>query len=373
MQQVRKPGLLGNAELKEELALLAAVEPSDFPFISCYLNAGAGKTACHRFLEQKAAIIRPTLSGSARFAFENALAMLQRHLEEHWTAEAQGLAMFARGLAGGRHLSVMRFAVPFENSMVVYRVPEVLPLVELLQRESEFTLVLAHRGQVQVLDIDLGTAAPRAWVNGLGTMGAAFSTPNNAAAASAAKNRVAPLGGALRFIQRSAAASSTPLLLAGDEEALKKVVDWLPQRAVSRLLGTLAVPKSFGQREAVDLVRSQFAAVHAEDAKQLASRLVTAVRTHGQAVAGHLATLEALRQDNVDTLVISDAGKRNIGARWDEKIELSRQAWQQGTRVVLAESEELRYLGGVGCLLRQCDEKRAMPVPARFGHLELVA
>ena len=372
MQQVRKPGLLGNAELKEELALLAAIEPGDFPFISCYLNAGAGKTACHQFLEQKAAVIRPTLSGSARFAFENALAMLRRHLEEHWNAGAQGLAMFARGLAGGRHLSVMRFAVPFENSMAVYRVPEVLPLVELLQREPEFTLVLAHRGQVQVLDIDLGKAAPRAWVNDFGTIGAAFSTPNNAAA-SAAKNRVAALGGAQRFIQRSAAASSTPLLLAGDEEALKKIVDWLPQRAVSRLLGTLAVPRSFGQREAVDLVRSQFAAMHAEDAKQLASRLVTAVRTQGQAVAGNLATLEALRQGNVDTLVISDAGKPNMGARWDEKIELSRQAWQQGTRVVLAESEELRYLGGVGCLLRQCHEKRAMPVSARFGHLELVA
>jgi peptide subunit release factor 1 (eRF1) len=177
----------------------------------------------------------------------------------------------------------------------------------------------------------------------------------------------------VRLIQRSLAASSTPLLLAGDEATLKKLVDWLPQRAISRLLGTLAVPPGFDQREAVDLMRDRLAAIHAEESLQLVSRVVAAIRTHGPAVAGHVATLEALRQGSVDTLVIADAGQPKSGAHWDAKIELSRQACRQGTRVVLADSEELRYLGGVGCLLRQRREAAAMPVPTRFGQLDLVA
>ena len=98
-----------------------------------------------------------------------------------------------------------------------------------------------------------------------------------------------------------------------------------------------------------------------------------AVEDNGVRCVSHRAALEALRQGSVDTLVIADAGQPNEGAHWDAKIELSRQACRQGTRVVLADSEELRYLGGVGCLLGQRHETRAMPVPPRFGRLDLVA
>jgi len=373
MQQVTKAGLLGNAALKGELALLAAVEPTDSPFISCYLDARAGKTACQRFLERKAAVMRPTLSGSARFAFENALAMLQRHLDVHWNAEAQGLAMFARGLAGGRHLSAMHFAVPLENRLIMYRAPELLPLVELLQRDPPFTLLLGQAGRVQVLEVDLGVTTPRAWVDDARIPQTTSGTLNSPGARSLAARPMVRLDSPVRLIQRSLAASSTPLLLAGDEVTLKKVADWLPQRAISRLIGTVAVPQGIDQREAVDLLRDRLAAIHADESLQLVSRVVTAIRTHGPAVAGHVATLEALCQGSVDTLLIAEGGRPESGALWDAKIELTRQACRQGTRVVLADSEELRYLGGVGCLLRQRHETRAMPVPTRLGHLDLVA
>lgn len=373
MLQVRKPGLLGNAELEEEVALLAAVEPSEFAFLSCYLDARLGKAACQHFLERKSAAIGQRLRGSARFAFENAVAMLQRQLEEHWNAEAQGLAMFARGLAGGRHLSVMHLAVPLENSLIMYRAPALLPLVELLQREPPFTLVLAQGGRVQVSDIDLGRNTPRAWVDDARIPHATIDVSNGSGAGSTTTNGTLRWDRPIRLIQRTLAASSTPLLLAGDEATLQKVVDWLPQRALSRLLGTVAVPPGLGQGEAVELLRGRLSDIHAAESMQLVSRLVTAIRTHGPAVAGHLAAMEALRQGSVDTLVIADAGHPDVGAHWDAKIELSRQACRQGTRVVLADSEDLRYLGGIGCLLHQRHETHAMPLPTRFGNLDLVA
>jgi len=245
--------------------------------------------------------------------------------------------------------------------------------VELLQREPPFTVLLAQAGRVQVLDIDLAVATPRAWVDDAEMPQATGGNLIGSVAGSVSTSRMVRLDRSVRLIQKLLAGSPTPLLLAGDEASLRRVIDWLPQRAVSRLLGAVTVPRGFDQRETVELLRGRLADIHAEISMQLASSVVAAMRTRGPAVAGHVAALEALRQGNVDTLVIADAGRLNLGAHWDATIELSRQACQQGTRVVLADSEELRYLGGVGCLLRQRDEARAMPVPARFSHLDLVA
>lgn len=375
MQDMTQAGLMRSQELKQALAQLTAIDASDGAFLSCYLDARKGKAACQCFLEQKAAVIRQALSGHARLDFENALVALQRQLETRWDDEAQGLAMFSRGVAGGRFMSVMRFAAPFENSLVLYRVPEVLPLIELLQREPEFTLVLSQSDQVQVLDIDLGVARPRAWVNQTAMPSSVPDTSGSGGrvAASAARGRPKLVDRFLRLFRRSTVASPLPLLLAGDESTLARVVDWLPQRAISRLLGTVAVARGCDQREAVAFVRRRLAGIHAEASKRLVTQLVPALRQRGSAVLGHIASLEALRRGTVDTLVIADRGRLDVGANWDAKIELSRQALRQGARVLLADTAGLRRLGGVACLLRPGTPARAATLPALSGQLELVA
>ena len=45
--------------------------------------------------------------------------------------------------------------------------------------------------------------------------------------------------------------------------------------------------------------------------------------------------------------MIADRGRLDVGANWDAKIELSRQALRQGARVLLADTAGLRRLGGV--------------------------
>jgi len=116
-----------------------------------------------------------------------------------------------------------------------------------------------------------------------------------------------------------------------------------------------------------------------------------AIRSGGLGVAGAIASYAALRADAVETLVIdtqhdfpgirqcADCGTLQAAgdqasscsrcggerlADWAVAIEMVRLASQRGVPVVITQSEDVRYLGGVGCLLREPFEVEVMPYPA---------
>lgn len=366
MQRITQPATAGVDEVGEAIDKLTAMEPSDAAFLSCYLDASAGRAACLRFLVEKAAAIRAKLDGNARLEFENALTMVERQLELVWHPEVKGLALFARSPAGGRQLSVLRLAVPVANRLALYRLPEILPLVELVEKESPFMLLLARQGGLQVLDADIGRVAPRAWAADVRRL-------QTTAGARSGSGSVATLDRGLQTMRRIVSASSSPLVLAGDSDAMAKVREWLPRRAAARLADCVEVPCHLEQHEAIDRIRSDLAEVRRVESRRLATRLVRAMRGGSLAVAGECATLEALHAGLAHTLVLSADCDRSDNVQWDAPIELSRLAWRQGARVVLADSDELRYLGGVGCLLRQPAEAAAMRTPPRAQRLDLVA
>ena len=50
-------------ELKQQISVLASVEASDAPFISCYLNLENGQTGWREVLDERARILRRILKG----------------------------------------------------------------------------------------------------------------------------------------------------------------------------------------------------------------------------------------------------------------------------------------------------------------------
>lgn len=361
MQPNTQPQLADINALAEQTSLLAKLEVNDSPFLSCYLDTRSGRHCCRQFVEDKAALIRPQLASVARLEFENALNMVYRELERPWHPDVQGIAVFARGLAGGRHLTAIQLAVPVNNSLALYRAPETLPLIALQDSYPPFTLLLVRHGSVQVLESSAGTVVRRAWARAPWSHPAVRKVP-----------RGALFDSGLQRIDRAVSANTgMPLVVAAEADSLPAVTTWLPQRAASRLLHRLVLPEGIGQAEAVDFARRAVTASRAETRSQLATRLVRATRLHGAAVAGQVATLEALREGVADMLVITDGYDTSGMSQWEARIELPRLAIAQGVDVLVADSDELRYLGGVGCLLRQRHEQRAMP--AHFGQLDLVA
>ena len=357
MQSKDPLDLLINTDLKSKLTELAAVEESDGAFISCYLDARAGKQACKAFLNQKSAAIRGSLRGTARFEFENALGMIHRALDDSWLPEARGLAVFARGLSGGRHLTVLHFAAALDNRLVLYRVPEVLPLVALLQREPAFTLLLAKGEQLQVMEVELGSVTARVWANEPHYAGEMHAVANGTGAGERFSAVTGSSHGAFWRSRKVLVASSSPLLIAGDPEALPGIADWLPRRAVARLIGSIPVPCEANLDQSLDIVRNRLAAICSAEASRLAAALLDDDGLRDDAVLGYRATIEALSRGETDAVVIADWDRAGLGLPWEAKIELCRETLRRDIRVVLADSISLRSAGGVGCLRRQPSER----------------
>lgn len=371
MQTTRVAALTDSTGLNDELAVLAAVEPSDAPFLSCYIDMRQGREACMAYLQRKISAIGAPLHGVSRIDLDVAAEMVLREVESRWTAHAAGMAVFARSLAGGRHLSVLQFASAFDNRVVWYRAPEIL-LLALAQHAPPTRVLLARGDSLELMDFELGLARSHAWAqapllaNGPARNGAGVSAP-----------QLISDDRSLHAMRRHVASGEAPLLLAGDVPVMRALADWLPVRAASRLIGSIALSARLQGDTAVTAVREQIHAMHADQALQMVNRLLLRMRRHGSAAAGQIAAFEALRAGSADVLLVVDrcGGESASGptASWDPLIELPRLAFERGARVVVSDADALRYLGGVACLLHGPEEHDAMPLPPVAQHLDLVA
>ena len=392
MQAIKVPGPAPRNDLREQLRLLASVDASDAAFLSCHLDLRDGVAACERFLERRASVIRSGLTGSTLADFESALGMIRLHLRRPIDPEAQGLAVFARSLAGGRFLHGVPLDMPVDNALTFYRVPDLAPLLAVVDEEAHYRLVLARNGAIQVVDLDSDRATPRAW--------AAFASlkvardPGQGAEALIPDHR-------LQIVRRAlATGSAAPLVLAGDAACLKDVVEWLPGRVAGRLTGIIEVPPSQSQPDALRFLTRRLADDRRESAQRLLGRLLRVLRSGGLAVAGSRAVFEAVRAGTAETLVVAAGPAPAAGwacdqcatiepcvaapdrcpacgshrtAEWRPLTEVVRLACQQGVRIVFTDSDRLRYLGGIACMLKQPAEMQVMPEPALPRQFDLVA
>jgi hypothetical protein len=285
------------------------------------------------------------------------------------------VAIFARGLAGGQSLSVVPLGAPTEPRLTFHRVPDLGPLAVAGPRQEAFTLVLARKAGLQVLDVDGQTVTPKAW--------ASFrDNPKNAAGGIVVPQR------RFQVLRRAlSGVSAKPLVVAGDGACLDEVTEALPARATGRLHDVCRMPAHLDQEAVIKRVKQRLLQRHELRDYQLASRLVRAVRNNGMAVAGPILCREALRTGVAEALVLGKQGSSdhvwwceacqdltlsaqrpshcgNCGAeavhRWDSEAELVRLACQQGIAVVYSDAEALREIGGVGCVLREPVEEAVM-------------
>lgn len=372
METTRVAKLTDSSGLNDELAILAAVEPSDAPFLSCYVDMRKGREACMAYLQRKIAVIRASLHGVPRIDLDVAAEMVLREVERRWTANAAGMAVFARSLAGGRYLSVLQFASAFDNRVVWYRAPEILPLLALAQHAPPTRVLLARGDSLELMDFELGLGRSQAWAQAP----LLANSPTRSAAGVSAPG-VVSTDRSLQAMRRHVASGDRPLLLAGDVPVMRALADWLPVRAASRLIGSIALSARLQGDAAVSAVHEQIHAMHADQAYQTVKRLLLRMRRQGSAAVGQLASCEALRAGSAETLLVADrcGGESASGptASWDPLIELPRLALERGARVVVSDADALRYLGGVACLLHGPEEQAAMPQPPVAQHLDLVA
>jgi len=393
-------------ELKHHITLLASVEESDSPFISCYLNLEDGPDSWRETLDTRARILRHILKGNDLAELEYALDKIEAWMSSELLPETKGVVIFVRGIFGGAFMLPMQFAAPLPNWIAIYPTPNIYHLVELKDNYHRYVVLLALPDRACILEVNLGAATTQSWIDHpnlrrrVGQEWARSHYQVNQAHRGDrfVREKIATLEQLMR------AGGHTHLILAGDPEITGRVHRALPEDIAGKLVDVITAAKQDQQTDIVMATLSSFIEHEEQESRSVAERLIEGLRSQNLAVAGSTDTLDALLWGEVDTLVIASGYHPDPG--WtctaclaigtespetyvcpqcakhavrpmDVREALLRLASQFECPVEIVEhSDTLLSLGGIGCLLRTQHEPQtesqttfAITPAERYGHV----
>lgn len=384
-----------NTDLQAKIDLLANVETVNAPFLSCYLSLEEGVSACRRFLDRRAAAIRGSLSATEQAAIDRDLERIQR-----WIVEApvtlRGVALFARGGCGEPFFLAVPLASAVQNRLSYHQVPDLGPLVSLRESLERHLLVVLRRKWIQISEVDTNAESVLLW----SAIPASFHTRDRSTDQDAVSSGLpsVDLNGPLKQVESLVRSrKNMPIVLAGDAELSELLRAELPGPRRARVIDTLSVGEHKAYPVIVAASRKAYARYREDRSRDVLSRLLRGVRASRCAVTGMVASWQALQRCDVETLVLANdvhpggqfdalgaANQQQIpaprireDAPWvttDPRIEIFRLAVQQGVAIEFVPGDPaLRYLGGMGCLLRQHAKTQIEHCPKPRARLRLVA
>jgi len=357
------------------------VEEAESPMISCYLDLSNGVIGCRDELEARFQFIRKSLTARVGAEIGESADRIAAYLKGSLSERTRGLAVFARGGPTPFWLP-LQFEVPLPNWIAAGSTPNIYHLVELKDNYDRYVILLTTETSARIIGVNLGSVTAQLWRSrpelrrrvGHEWTKEHYQDHRRERTKQFIHDQIRSLD------QVIAAGGYGHLMLAGNARMISAVRKELPKRLVEKLVD--AVPA--GPTDHVsDIVASTLQAFleHEElESQALAEKLITQIRTHGLAVAGTHATVEALKAGQADFLVVVksyDPGQgwecRGCGKMelelpppntcpacrtgrlrvFDIRGELVRLAEQQQVGVEVVEhNDALMSLGGVGCLLR---------------------
>lgn len=361
MKQVFSIGNVARDHFEQQLATLAATRADGRGWLSCFVDRVQDTR------EQLAALLEcalQTVPAAEREAFNEAATKAADALRGQHSKDWRSLALFVHAGDTAERATVVPLAAATEPGVSWNPVPDVTPLLAVRGLHRPLAVIMARRGGVQLLEVRGTLVSQRAWTS------RPQSGPGNG------RSPIADLW--VRMLRRglSAIGNAVPIVVAGDADQLETAVGWLPQRLRSRLLGTVPLAGRLDQRRAIAQVLDHVESLQRDEGRVVAARLVRTVQAGGRAVAGQAATREVLLGGGAETLIVAADGMAGTDGRCDRpqaSLELAHLALQRGVAVTVVDSDELRYIGGVGCLLAQHAEQWVMPRPPARATLDLVA
>lgn len=369
-------------ELKQHITILASVEETDAPFISCYLNLEDNHDSWRETINDRARLLRLILKGDDLSDLEYALDKIETWMTTELLPETKGVAIFVRGIFGGAFMLPMQFAVPLPNWITVYPTPNIYHLVELKDTYHRYVVLLAMPNWARIMEINLGAATTAAWLErpeSRRRVGTEWSRSHYQVNQPHRGDRF--VHEKIAMLEKLMAAEGhTHLILAGDPEITQQVRRALPENLFNKLVDVIPAAERDQHADVVMATLSSFIDHEELESQSIAERLIEGLSSQNLAVAGSADTLDALRWGEVDTLVMASnyqphpgwtctacrdmgielpetaacpsCGKR-AARPMDMREELLRLASRLECHVeVVEQSDTLMSLGGVGCLLR---------------------
>jgi protein required for attachment to host cells len=369
-------------ELRRHIAVLACVDETEAPFVSCYLNLEQGEDSYRKALEDRALAMRSTLEGNAKADFDAAIGQITNYLSGMLRPGAKGVALFSRHYRGGAFFLPMQFAAPLPNWIAVYPSPNLFHLMALKDTYHRYVVLLATQAWVRILEVNLGAATTKAWTEQPELRERVGREWTKAHYESHRRERTS------RFLKEQTdfleslmvAGGHTHLILAGDPRLTGKIRHALPKSVAAKLVDTIPAASRDKQDDVVAATLSAFIECEERESQAVAARFVQGIRTQGRAAVGAAACLEALCEQRADMLLLArdllpepgwrcaacgvisiarqapaecaECGKKSLQPV-DATVELVRLAGQQDCPIeVVDHCDPLIALGGIGCLLR---------------------
>ena len=369
-------------ELKRQVGALAYVDETQAPFVSCYLNLEQGEAGYRRALKDRASALRATLDDDDHPDFEAAMGRIEAYLATTLRADAQGVALFVRHSHGGGFFLAMQFAVPLPNWIVVNPSPHIYHLMALKDTYHRYVVMIATQAWVRIMEVNLGAATIKAWTEQPKLRERVGREWTRAHYESRRREHTALfLTEQVELLDRlMTAGGHTHLILAGDPRLTGEIKRALPKAVTAKLIDTIPFAGRHAQEDVVAATLSSFVEWEEQESQAVAARFIRGIRTQGLAAAGAAACLDALRQRQVDVLLLARDQQLEPGWRCaacgamriepkppaacpecgraapqtiDTAEELVRLAGQRDCPVEVVEHcDPLMALGGVGCLLR---------------------
>jgi rubrerythrin len=367
------------SELQKHIATLVTLPETRELVISCYLNAESGAGANFAFLDERARVLRKCLAGPAGVDFDGAFSPILEYLRGGAHPPAKGLAIFSRGGASPFFLP-LAFQVALPDWMAVNSLPNIYHLVELKDTYDRYVVFFATEEQSRILAVNLGSVTQQILHDRpelRERLGRGWTREHYQRHREECTNRF--IREEIEVLDRLMSSRGYGrLILAGSPRMTARVERMLPKHLARKLVDT--VHASGGISDVVAATLVSFVENGEAMAAGLVTRLEREVRTQGLAVAGTLSTARALEAEQADVLVMAKAyvpepgwmcgwceargwaplapgrcprcGAREFMA-FDIREEMVRLAEREQCRIeIVAHSDLLMRLGGVGCLLR---------------------
>ena len=368
-------------ELEEHIRVLATLEEADSPLISCYLDASGGPSGYRDELSSRIRLLRGSLSVRSAEEFDEAASRIEAFLEGAISPRTRGLAVFARGGETPFWLP-LQFEVPLPNWIALGSTPNIYHLVELKDNYDRYVILLTTERSARIFSVNLGSVTAQLWRSRPELRRRVGHEWTKEHFQDHRRERTKQfLHDQIRSLDRLMSASGyAHLILAGTPRMISAVRRLLPKRLEERLVDFVPAGPADDVSDIVASTLQAFLEHEEMESQALAEKLITQIHTHGLAVAGTRASMDALRTGQADFLVVvksSDPGQgwecRGCGnielhmpppdtcpscrtgrpREFDIRGELVRLAEQQQVGIEVVEHNDvLMNLGGVGCLLR---------------------
>ena len=307
-------------ELKQQITLLASVEESEAPFISCYLNLEDDANSWRETLNSRALVLRRILKGDDLNDLEYALDKIETWLSSNLHPETKGVAIFVRGIFGGAFMLPMQFAAPLPNWIAIYPTPNIYHLVELKDNYNRYIVLLAMPDYARILEVNLGAATTAAWFNNA-ALDQHISSERVASEWSRSHYQINQSHRGDKFLHEKitvlkrlmSVGGHSHLILAGDPEISQQIRRALPKELAEKLVDVIPAAGRDKQADVIMATLSSFIKYEEQESQTIAERLIEELRNHNLAVVGTTNTLDALRWGEVDTLVMASNYQHDPG------------------------------------------------------------